>query len=209
MKALALLSRKGGAGKTTLAIHLAVEAARSGAKVAIIDADPQRSALGWWQGRDRDAPDLVEAEPGMLAQIVAGCRSAGFDLVVIDTRPSADADAIEAAGLSDLSLIAVRPSVLDLRAAAGTVEAISAAKGRGRFVINAAPPGRGYGEAAIVRETRSALSGYGLPVCQSIVTARSAYSSALIGSLAVCEHDATGKAALEISNLWNEIRGTL
>jgi len=209
VKILSLLSRKGGAGKTTLAIHLAVEAARSGLKVAIIDADPQRSAMGWWQGRESPSPDLVEAGPGMLAKIVTGCRSAGFDLIVIDTRPSADADAIEAAGLSDLSLIAVRPSVLDLRAAAGTVEAIGAAKGRGMFVINAAPPGRGYGEAAIVRETRSALSGYGLPVCLSIVTARAAYSSALIGGLAVSEFEATGKAASEINNLWNEIRGTL
>lgn len=144
-----------------------------------------------------------------MAQLVAGCRSTGIDLVVIDTRPSADADAIEAAAVSDLSLIAVRPSVLDLRAAAGTVSAITAAKGRGLFVINAAPPGRGYGEAGDVRDTRSTLAGYGLPVCQAVVTARAVYSRALIGGLAVCEHDATGKAATEITNLWDEIRGTL
>ena len=59
MRSFSLLSQKGGAGKTTLAAHLAVYGAMRGVKVALIDTDPQRSAADWWRARGLKTPALA------------------------------------------------------------------------------------------------------------------------------------------------------
>ena len=110
MKVLGLLSRKGGSGKTTLAVHLAVMAQASGRRTLLIDLDPQRSAAAWWRARDGETPQLVEAEPGQLSDLLDAARADGVGLVVIDTRPSIEADAVQVAKLSDLVLIPTRPA---------------------------------------------------------------------------------------------------
>ena len=209
MKTLAILSRKGGAGKTTLALHLAVQAVAGGRRVALVDMDPQRSAADWWRSREADAPELVEVEPGELGAVVAAAKDAGVDLVVIDTRPSAEADAQEAAQVADLALVVVRPSVLDLRAVSATVSTVQAAGTPGLVVVNQAPPARGIAEGAITREAVGALQGFGLPVATTIIHARAAFASALIAGRAVLELEPAGKAAGEIAALWRELEARL
>ena len=147
MNVLGLLSRKGGSGKTTLAIHLAVQAQAAGRRALLIDLDPQRSAAAWWRARESDTPQLVETEPGHLGNILEAASGDGVDLVVIDTRPSVEADAVQVAALSDLVLIPTRPAILDLRAILATLdvvkgsarrsdrpECLSAVQGSGRGV---------------------------------------------------------------------------
>ena len=209
VKTLAVLSRKGGAGKTTIALHLAVQAVVSGRKVALVDTDPQRSALGWWQSRSGEAPDLIEAEASNLASVLQALGRAGYDLAIIDTRPSAEADAALAARLADLSLIVVRPGILDLRAVGATASIVVAAGRPGRMLINGAPVSRGHGEASIVTEARAALGAYGLDVCGAVVRSRAALAHALIAGQAVVEAEPGGKAAIEIENLFNELEAIL
>jgi len=209
MKTLAILSRKGGAGKTTVALHLAVVAAASGRRVALVDMDPQRSAADWWRSREAETPELVEADPGHLADVAKAAKAAGVDLLVVDTRPSAEADALEAATVADLALIVCKPSILDLRAVAATVETVGRTKTPGRILINQAPPARGSSEAAIVQEARGALEGYGLPLAPVILHARAAYHSALIDGRAVNELEPSGKAAGEVRALWSYLEGEL
>jgi chromosome partitioning protein len=79
MKTLAILSRRGGAGKTTLALHLAVQAVACGRRVALVDMDPQRSAANWWRTREADAPELVEVEPKGKAAREIGARWAELE----------------------------------------------------------------------------------------------------------------------------------
>src|SRR3954452_14613860 len=105
MKTLALLSQKGGSGKSTLAVHLAVIAQATGRRTVIIDLDPQRSAAGWWETRTADTPEMGEATPGDLRAVLDAARDDGVDLAVVDTRPSAGADAAAAAAVADLVLI--------------------------------------------------------------------------------------------------------
>ena len=210
MKTLAILSRKGGAGKTTVALHLAVAAQASGrGRVALVDMDPQRSAADWWRSREADTPELVETEPGELAAVVKAAKDAGVELLVVDTRPSAEADALEAATCADLALLVVKPSILDLRAVAGTVDTVKRAKTPGLILINQAPPTRGGQEAAIVEEARAALEGYGLPVVPVVLRARAAYHAALIDGRAVNELEPSGKATAEIAALWRHLEGKL
>ena len=209
MRTIAILSRKGGSGKTTLAAHLAVEAARSGRRVVLADMDPQRSTADWWRSRAADAPELVEVEPGDLAAVAGAADKAGVDLLIVDTRPSAEADALEAAQVADLALLVVRPSVLDLRAVAGTVEVVSASKTPGLFVVNQAPAARGAAESPIVAEAIDALRGYGLPLAPVILRSRTAYHAAMIDGRAVLELEPNGKAAAEIRLLWREVETRL
>lgn len=202
MKTLAVLSRKGGAGKTTVALHLAVAAVVFGRRVALVDMDPQRSAADWWHSRSAETPELVEVDHGQLAAVVKAAKGDGVDMLVVDTRPSAEEDALEAAMSADLALLVVKPSILDLRAVAATVETVKQAKTPAVILINQAPPGRGDHEAAITQEARAALEGYGLPVLPVILHARAAYHTALIDGRAVNELEPTGKATAEVAELW-------
>lgn len=209
MKTLAVLSRKGGAGKTTVALHLAVIAQASGRRVALVDMDPQRSAADWWRSRAAETPELVEADHDQLAAVVKAAKADGVDLLVVDTRPSVEADALEAAKGADLALLVVKPTILDLRAVAGTVDTVKAARTPGLILMNQAPPARGEVEAGITQEAKAALEGYGLPLVPVILHARAAYHAALIDGRAVNELEPSGKATAEIAALWRYLEGRL
>ena len=209
MRTIALLSRKGGAGKTTLALHLAVIAQQAGRRVVLVDCDPQRSAADWWRAREADDPAMVETDAGQLPAVIEAARADGVGLVVVDTRPSVEADAVAVARAADLVLIPTRPAILDLRAIGGTVDVVRAVGARAAVVLNGCPPGQGFGPPAVVREARRGLAGYGLPVAPVAVTLRAAMAHALIGGAAVTEYEPAGKAASEMRKLWAWIEGQL
>ena len=202
MKTLALLARKGGAGKTTLAVHLAVIAVQSGQRVLLVDTDPQRSTAAWWRSRKADTPELVECEASQLAGVLGAARADGVELAVIDTRPSVEADTATVARLADLVLIPTRPTILDLRAIAATVEVVQAVNRRGAIVLNAVLAGRDGEESPQASEARDALAAYGLEVAPVAVGNRVALGHALVDGLAVTEFDPAGKASAELQALF-------
>jgi chromosome partitioning protein len=209
VKVIGLLSRKGGVGKTTLACHLAVLAQEAGRRAVLIDLDPQRSAAGWWRAREAETPQLVETEPGQLSGILDAAREDSVDLVLVDTRPSVEADAVHVATLADYVLIPTRPSILDLRAILGTLDIIKGASRRAMIVLNACPPARGAGEASIVSDARQALKAFGVPVSANTLTQRAAFSQAMVAGLTATEAEPDGKAAKEMRALWRTIEKEL
>ncbi len=94
MKTISIVSQKGGVGKTTLAVHLAVAAANAGYTVALIDLDPQATAAQWADWRGSDNPAVVAAPHARLGPTLAEAQKAGVDLVVIDSPPAADSAAV-------------------------------------------------------------------------------------------------------------------
>ncbi len=208
MKVLGLLARKGGAGKTTLAVHFAVLAQESRKRVVLIDLDPQRSSAGLWRAREAETPQLVETDPGKLRSILDAARGEGVDLVVIDSRPSVEADAIQVATSADVIVIPTRPAILDLRAILETLNLVKGSK-KAHVVLNACPAPRGIGEASAATDARKALKAFGVPVAQPTISQRAVFSNALLGGLTATEAEPEGKGAREMRALWRYVEKEL
>jgi chromosome partitioning protein len=196
MKTIVIASRKGGAGKTTLATLLAVEAARVGAgPVALIDLDPMGGLGLWWEARAAETPMLITPEGGPAAALAAA-KAAGAALALVDTPPAAAPVVAEAVALADLVLVPVQPSPHDLRAVGATVDLTRRARRPLVFIINRTKPRvRLTGEAAI------ALSQHGT-VSPAMLADRATYAAAAIDGRTAPEVEPTGAAATEVAALW-------
>jgi chromosome partitioning protein len=205
MRIVALLARKGGTGKTTLAVHLAVVAQQTGRRVLLVDTDPQRSAGDWWRARQLDTPELVECSARQVPEVLAAARDDRIDLVVVDTRPSVEADTAEIARLADLVLIPTRPLIVDLRTIAATTDVLKAVRlppERAIIVLNQVRASPGFGENSLTTEARRELTIYGFPVASMAIGYRAALADALIDGCAVTEFDPRSKGAEEIRKLF-------
>ena len=204
MHVVALASRKGGAGKTTLASHLAVAAVEAGAgPVAVMDTDPQGGLAGWWNARAAGTPEWIDPVAGNLPATVASCRSAGYCTLLIDTPPSLSETIAEVLALADLILVPVQPSPNDLRAVGGTVE-LAAASGKPMvFVIN-----RATARARITTQAAIALSQYGA-VSPVLLHARVDFATSMTDGRTAAELDPASKSAGEVAELWVYLQNRL
>ena len=206
MKVISIASRKGGAGKSTLAAHLGVLAAGEGASVVLCDTDPQRSLTWWWKLRPDGVPMLVEGKAGELPDLIKAARREGVGWMIIDTPPHAEVEIVAAVRASDLTLIPCRPGPFDLAAVGATLDLVSALRKPTLAVLTACPSAPGPGEAAIVREARTVLNDMGAKVAEVSVGNRAALSHALVGGQAVNEFEPNSKAARELAALWDEVK---
>ena len=138
MKVLAIASRKGGSSKTTISVHIGGLADADGGCV-IIDADPQGSALAWYEIRENERPFVVPAADHRLTDLVSTARDDGLGYVIIDTPPHNEATISEAMRIADVVVVPVRPSLFDLRAAETTFDMAKALKRKAVAVITGAP----------------------------------------------------------------------
>jgi chromosome partitioning protein len=200
MLILAIVSQKGGVGKTTICLHLAVEAAKAG-PVAVIDLDPQASAAGWADSREAEQPAVIACPPARLAVTLDAARRTGASVAIIDTAPHAEAPALAAARAADLILIPTRPGILDLRAIGASVEIAKLAGKPAAVILNAAPPiGGQAGEAG-----EAAGETYAIAVSPAIIRQRVLFGYALVTGNTAGELDPDSKAAGEITALWQWI----
>jgi chromosome partitioning protein len=141
MDILTIASQQGGAGKTTLTAHVAVEAEHAGAgPVAVVDTDPQGSLAAWWNQGAAETPFFAAVEVVRLAEHMTALQRERVNLVVLDTPPAL-LDTIRAAiAVASLVLIPARPSPHDLRAVGVVVEMAEAAGKPFGFVVNGAAP---------------------------------------------------------------------
>ncbi len=197
MKTIAIISQKGGAGKTTVAIHLAVAAEQRGLNAALFDLDPQASAASWADRRSAPSPAVVSAQAARLPALLEQASAQSADLVLIDSAPNADAASLAAARAADLILIPCRPAAFDLNAI-GTTLNLAAVAGKPAYVLlNAVPPLGRVGD-----EARRALSSAGVAVAEPMLHQLVAFAHAVNDGRCAQEFDPKGRAADEVSRLF-------
>jgi chromosome partitioning protein len=202
---IGVLNRKGGVGKTTVAINVAATLAAAGGRVLLVDADPQASALSWSSMREREPlfavvgmarPTLHRELPGMAKR---------YDVVMIDGAPGVNDLGRAAILASDLVLVPVQPSPYDIWAAAETVQLIREARQlrgslKGAFIIN-----RKIANTALGREAATALAQFDLPVLATALNQRVIYAESAARGLAVIEAAPNSEAAREMGHLAKQI----
>lgn len=195
---------KGGAGKTTLAVQLAIAMQAAGAEVCVIDVDPQGSLSRWFEERQRrrDGQDrlaLVKTG-GWRLGVELGRIVRDFSLMVVDTPPHADTDMKAAIREASLVLVPCQPSPLDVWASRPTLE-FAAKEGRPvRFVMNRVPP-RGRS----IEEAQAALASMGAVPLTATLGNRQAYVAAMARGMGVTEHEPRSAAAEEVLALHAEV----
>lgn len=186
-KVFTIAQQKGGAGKSTLAAHLAVAWMLAGKSVALVDIDPQGSVAAWHAQR---AKSLGEAGTGLTFTQVTGWRTsaeveklaARHDIVVIDSPPHAETEAKIAVRVADLVIVPAQPSPLDVWATVPTLELAAKEKSPVIMVLNRVPP-RGNLTARMITK----LGGYKVKVAKAVLGNRIAFAEAM----------ASGRTALE------------
>ncbi len=205
MKSLAIISKKGGCGKSTLAVHLAAYARQQGLIPAIIDLDEQASAYKWNERRgiDPSSPKLDATRPkntDSLPELVKLAEAQAIDLLIIDTAPHANRDAALAAQIADAVLIPCRPATFDLDAMVSTLEIVKAAQKPYAIVFNAARHGQRK-----IAEARAALEEINERPLENVIHDWVALEDALVDGNAVHEYDPDGKAAKEVALLYSSV----
>lgn len=200
MHSLALVCQKGGAGKTTLAVHLAIEAHRRGLKTLLIDVDQQASAAKVLERRGDEPPDVATEHPARLEASIRAAEREGYDVVILDTAPQADQAAIKAARVANTILIPVRPSIVDLDAIDATMDVCRLVQKTGLFVLNAISAQGGAADGA-----ERAIVARGGKVCGVRIGDRKVFRAAFNDGRAAQEIDPNSKAAGEIRRLFDNL----
>lgn len=204
MRTIVVANQKGGAGKTTLAGHLAVAAEAAGAgPVVLIDMDPQGSLADWWNARAAESPRFARPAESALPAALRELEAAGVALVIVDTPPQVGPLIQSAINCADLVVVPTRPSPHDLRAVPATVGMVERAGCRMVFVVNAATK-----RARLTGQTAIELSQHGT-VAPVMVHQRQDYAAAMIDGHAAQELDPEGAASEEITALWQYVASQL
>jgi chromosome partitioning protein len=200
MRVVALAGTKGGVGKTTIAVALAVRAAEESKRVALLDLDPQESLSGWWDRRGTAKnPKLFEVDA--TTEAIELLMSEGWEWVFIDTPPS-KLELIEPGiAVADLVLIPTRPSALDIEQVDILVELCKAHGKPFAFVLNHAPP-----SSKLTKSTAEYLRRGGRTVLGPRLTFRQAYMAAMTVGKSGPEVEKDGAARREVDALWKAVK---
>lgn len=205
-KIITVAQQKGGSGKTTMAVNLAISLLGRGYSVAIVDTDPQGSMGRWFIERmeradtDPDQPLEFSTSSAWGASYESEKLKKRFDFVVLDTPPKIDADLRPALRVADLVVVPVATSQVDLWATEGVLDLARREKRRAMIVINRARPG-----TRLSAEIAGQAADLDADVAQTQIGNRVAYAETLGQGLGVSERSRTRTASDEFEALTDEI----
>ncbi|HCU06436.1 MAG TPA: peptidyl-arginine deiminase [Holosporales bacterium] len=201
MKVLTVANRKGGAGKSTCAAHLALEATRAGMRVILIDMDPQKTLENWWNKREEENPFLIDVVASDLRTTIHDLETNNLDLCIVDTPGDASMNAVVGIEVADLILIPTKPTAPDLTAIGRTISMVEDNNKKFCFVIT-----QGINRAKSTLQAASVLSQFG-PLAPSVISNRISYANAMgQGDSAVLLDKS---AEVEIQEVWSFVSNML
>ena len=198
MFVVSLINQKGGVGKSTLALCLAVAFQQAGRNTLILDLDPQASAAEWHDARESKLPHVESIQPSRLKKTAESAREIGTEILILDTAPHSEATSIEAARMSDLVLIPCQPSIMDLRAMSKTIDLMKLVSVPAYAVINGV---QHHSRGAALQAEKTIERALKMPVAPIQIGERVVYSRALISGQTPLEVEPDGKAAQELKRL--------
>ncbi|MBP2279099.1 conserved hypothetical protein [Sphingomonas aurantiaca] len=203
MRTWAIIAQKGGQSKTTLATGFAVEAAREGAAVVILDADDrQGSALYWSERRALDDVTVKDSSvAGLPLHVTRGRASGKLDLIIIDTPANSKDIAMLAAEQADFVIIPVAPRGLDVHSVLQTVKQVQQAGTPFAVILTQVPHQGGEGE-----EARAGFAAKGIAMFDTRLHFRKDYYRATPIGQTAAELEPDGKAAAELRAAYDEAK---
>ena len=208
MRVIAVLNQKGGAGKTTIATHLARALQLEGAAVLLVDSDPQGSARDWAAVRDDQPVPVVGLDRPTIERDLKSI--AQKDYVIIDGAPQAHDLAVSALKAAHFILIPVQPSPYDIWATSDLVDLVkqrmelTEGQLKAAFVIS-----RAIRNTKLGQEVTEALTDYALPILAVRLMQRVIYPTSAAAGTTVLDAEPHGEAAKEIRALTHEIKAIL
>lgn len=206
MITIAVVNTKGGVGKTTITAMLSVIAAQEGKHVALVDMDPQKSLIGWWQRRGKSENPKIFEGPDTAFDAVESLgmdttSGKAWDYCFIDGPPAFLTVVQEMVEAADFVLIPVKPSMMDLLASEDAVALAQQADVPYAVVFN----DLGSKETKIVEEAKGFLFNAGIPMLKSALVHRVSHMNAMTKGRTAGE-GADEKAAKEIEAVWHEVK---
>lgn len=201
MKVLSIIGQKGGNGKTTTALGLAVAASLAGQSVAVIDLDPQATATNWSDRRGEDTPAVVSCQIARLQQVLDTAAKQGAELAIIDTPGKSTDTAIAAAKVADFVLLPIQPQMYDIETLGSVQEILTLAGNPAAAVVVNRAPIQGHRH----EETQEAATAKGFVLCPVVLFQRAAHGDAGNIGRTAAEYDPQGKAAQEMNDLYEYI----
>lgn len=204
MKVISILNQKGGVGKTTIAVNLSYGIAVKRFRVLLIDSDPQGSVKAWQGVSGESAFSIIHyAQDNLYKEI--NTLAKGYDYVIIDGPPGKESITKSILTISDLVIIPIRPSILDLWSSQEIIDLVKEAgelnpRIKGMLLVSQKAPGTRIG-----KEAKESLGGYDLDIFNTEINLRIAYAEAMINGKAVMEYDPESEASKEIVNLTKEV----
>lgn len=207
MRTIAVVGQKGGTGTPTIALGLAVEAARRGVPVGVVDLDPQANAASWRDRRQAEDVVVVSCVPARLPATLRALREGGVELCIIDSAGRLDTHGVDAARAADLVLVPSRVGVFDAETlpAVRDLLAIAGAR-RAAVVVNGAHP-----SATLAAEAAKAIlsQAAGIPAAPAHLCQRAEYATAPEGGRMPQETEPGGRAATELAGLYEWAHGAM
>jgi chromosome partitioning protein len=206
MMVISLTNQKGGVGKTTIAVNLAGCLSKKNYRVLLVDADPQGSVLQWQSITRNESIDVMHYPDSSIFRKKELRKTRGdYDHLVIDSPPAIGDIIAAILGITDLAIVPIGPSPLDIWSSKDTLQLIQAAKGKnptlaGRLLIS-----RKIARTRVGKEARDAMETYNVALFDTEISQRIAYVEAMISGLFVEQFAPNSEAAREMDCLCEEI----
>ena len=195
MQILAVVGQKGGNGKTTTALGLAVEASLEGRVVAVIDLDPQTTAANWSDRRGKETPTVVSCQVSRLRPVLDEAARHGVDLAIIDTPGKSTDASIAATRAADFVLMPIQPQMYDIETLCNLKDILTLAGNPPAAVIVNHAPVQGKRHT----ETQEAIAAQGFAVSPVVLFSRVAHGDAGNIGQSAAELEPKGRAAQEMA----------